>query len=425
MDRRAGTVTDKGLRMAAALFLLALYLAPLGATGQDTPREQAWWAFQQRAYPLGHIPAGAEARALREIQMAHALSRLAPGSAVAADRWVSIGPAPILNPNNGRHLSGRVAAVAVDPADPNHWLIGTANGGVWETRDAGAIWTAKTDDQAALAIGAVAFAPSNASLVYAGTGQRSSTQTGAGLLKSGDGGATWALLAASTFARTAFSDIKVHPTDPSVLLAATVHASAGSPFYPPVPVPNPPPRGIFKSSDGGTNWSQRLNGEATDLEVDPQSFNNQYAGLGDFVGSAVNGVYRSTDAGETWTAIDGPWLTMEGGVGRVELAIAPSNANVLYVSIQDALDGRGPADLGLLGLFRTDNAWDPTPVWRQIPTGATDDGTGVHGYCGWDAAQVSISAITITTSSSIPPTPRCSTPVGFRCGNLTALSGPV
>ncbi len=378
--------TVKGLRLLslpAAPFLLALCLAVSDAAAQDSPREHAWWAFQERAYPLGHIPAGAEARAFGEIERAHAVSRLGRRSAADVDRWVSIGPAPILVLNVG-FWSGRVAAIAVDPSAASHWLIGTANGGVWETRDAGATWTAKTDDQAALAIGAVTFAPSNPSVIYAGTGQGSSTQTGQGLLKSNDGGATWTLVAASTFARTAFSDIKVHPTDPSVLLAATLHGWAGSPFYPPDPIPNPPPRGIFKSIDGGDSWSQWLNGEATDLEVDPGNFNNQYAGLGDFTGSPVNGAYRSTDAGETWSMIDGPWLAMEGGVGRVELALAPSNPNVLYASIQDAFDGRGPADFGLLGLFRTDNAWDPIPVWRQIPTGATDDGTGVHGYCGWN-----------------------------------------
>ncbi|MFI5395425.1 MAG: WD40/YVTN/BNR-like repeat-containing protein [Candidatus Binatia bacterium] len=309
------------------------------------------------------------------------------GSAADTDRWISIGPAPIRRINQTA-VSGRVTAVAVDPAVASHWLIGTATGGVWETRDAGSTWTAKTDDQAALAIGAVAFAPSDPGVVYAGTGEGNFAQAGEGLLKSTDGGGTWTMLAAATFARTAFSAIQVDPTNANVLLATTLHGAVGRPpFGVLLAAPISPPRGIFKSTDDGGSWSQRLNGEATDLKVRPQSFNNQYAGLGELTGSPVNGVYRSTDAGETWTLIDGPWSTMEGGVGRVELAIAPSNPNVLYTSIGQRAVNATPfqnARSALLGLFRTDNAWDPTPAWRQIPTAATDDGTGTHGYCGWD-----------------------------------------
>ena len=133
------------------------------------------------------------------------------------------------------------------------------------------------------------------------------------------------------------------------------------------------------------SWSQRQVGDATDLEVDPTNFDNQYAGIGLRSGGSLNGVYRSMDAGMTWARITGPWTTRTGGVGRVELALAPSTPNVVYVSIQDADDGAGH-DNGLLGLFKSINAWAPTPTWEQIPTGATDDGTGVHGYCGYTAA---------------------------------------
>jgi photosystem II stability/assembly factor-like uncharacterized protein len=353
--------------------------------------ERAWWAFQQRAYPLGDIPGGSQLRALHQIRQ----SRLAPFSTsplraalqpVENARWINIGPAPILDLFIGP-VSGRVASVCVDPHDPTHWLIGAAQGGVWETRDTGQTWTPKTDDQAALAIGAVTFAPGDPQIIYAGTGEanfREVAYAGQGLLKSADGGTTWELLASSTFARTAFSDIKVDPTDANIVVVATTRGAAGRANDPGMPQPFAPPRGILKSTDGGVTWAQSLNGEATDLEVDPGNFSRQYAGLGDILGAPLNGVYRSTDGADTWEAIDGPWRTIPGGVGRVEMALAPSNPNVLYVGIQDALDEQGPDDGGLLGLFRTDNAWDATPVWSRISTVATDDGTGVHGYCGWD-----------------------------------------
>jgi len=331
-----------------------------------------------------------------------ALCFLAGGRAasqpVQGNRWVNIGPAPILGgqigaTGNTRPMSGRVADVVVNPSDSDHWLIGAAQGGVWETRDAGTTWTPKTDAQASLAMGAIAFAPSNPNIIYAGTGEAvfsADAYAGAGLLRSTDGGTTWQLLATSTFAKTAFSDLKVDPTNSDIVLAAITRGRAGRGGESP---PSPPATGILKSTKGGAAWSLKLGGRATDLEVDPTDFNNQYAGIGEIFGSAAaNGVYRSTDGGEIWTLISGPWSTMAGGVGRVELAIAPSNPNILYVSIQDAQDMTGH-DKGLLGLFRTDNAWDPTPTWIQIPTGATDDGTGVHGYCGWDLAFVGDSDI--------------------------------
>ncbi len=353
------------------------------------PFQRWWWAFEQRAYPLGHIPAGARERALQQIEQSKA-ALPPPPQPVRGDQWVSIGPAPILGGQVGvtggtRPMSGRIGDIAVHPTDPNHWLVGGSQGGIWRTLDGGTTWTPLTDAQASLAMGAIAFAPSNPSIIYAGTGEgvfSGDAYAGAGLLRSGDGGTTWTLLAAATFQQTTFSDLKVHATNPNIVLAATASGIAGRGG---IALPNPPATGILRSTDGGATWSVRLSGEATDLEVDPRDFNNQYAGIGDASGDAANGVYRSTDGGQTWSVINGPWSTMTGGVGRVELALAPSNPNVLYVSVQDAVDTVG-TDGGLLGLWRTDNAWDPTPGWTRIPTGATDDGTGVHGYCGWDRA---------------------------------------
>jgi hypothetical protein len=81
--------------------------------------------------------------------------------------WTNLGPSHLL-PND---WAGRVAAIAVDPANPNHWLAGAALGGVWDTTDAGATWQPRTDGQASLAMGAIAFSPSSPEVVYAGTGE--------------------------------------------------------------------------------------------------------------------------------------------------------------------------------------------------------------------------------------------------------------
>lgn len=308
--------------------------------------------------------------------------------ALDAQRWRGIGPAAIQD-----YASGRVSAVAVHPSDPSTWLIGAALGGIWRTLDGGSTWAPLTDDQPTLAMGAIAFAPSNPVVVYAGTGDRVNsvgTYAGGGLLKSLDGGTTWQLLAAGTFAGSAFTDILVDPADPDVLIATTSQGAWGlDPWLRPLTVP---PRGIFKSSDGGVNWTQKGPttaatpwefpiGDGTDLAANPQDFKHMYAGIGSQVAGATNGLYRSLDAGETWTLLDGPFGKAEWA-GRIALAIAPSDPNVLYVSAADAFgDGIGH-DGGLLGLWRTDDAWSDAPTWIQIPTSATDGTLPGYGYCG-------------------------------------------
>ena len=381
-------------RAFIALLILFFLAAPLSATEPDfapwqfpeltrsKPFRRGWWEFAQRAYPLSAIPEGARLRALQQIEESGRFRAAGPQPA-QGNGWLPIGPAPILGGQIGadggtRPVSGRIADIAVDPRSPARWLIAGAQGGVWETQDSGSTWRPLTDAEASLGMGAIAFAPSDPGIVYAGTGEATFSGLsyyGAGLLKSTDGGASWQLLAPGVFAGRAFSDIRVDPASPAVLLAATVQGGYGSP-------PAPPPTGVLKSTNGGASWSMRLAGQATDLEIDPTDFHRQYAGLGFWGVDPRNGVYRSFDAGESWTAVGGPWSAMPGGVGRVELAIAPSSTGVLYASIMDSYNGVG-SDGGLLGLFKTTNAWAAIPTWIQIPTGGTDDGSGLHGYCGF------------------------------------------
>src|SRR6267154_2246700 len=110
---------------------------------------------------------------------------LAERASAQSEQWINIGPAPIQGSFVFGSISGRVMSIAVDPGNSSHWLAGAADGGVWATFNAGASWTPLTDDQATLAMGAIAFAPSKPMIVYAGTGDRSEagTYSGAGLLK--------------------------------------------------------------------------------------------------------------------------------------------------------------------------------------------------------------------------------------------------
>jgi hypothetical protein len=371
-----------------SLFYCAAFAAepsltpPLPKQLTNTTEYKRWnWLFSQRASPRGIIPDGARLSAFRQIGKIEKLQREKAAARdanaieeVQGSEWVSIGPAPILN--GATAISGRIGDIAVNPNNSNHWFIGAAQGGVWETRDAGATWRPRTDDQASLAMGAIAFAPSNTNIIYAGTGEGVSSgdaYAGLGLLKSTNAGTNWQLLGTSVFSKASFSDIKVHPTNPNILLAATVRGLAGTSGG---QLPSPPAVGIYKSTDGGTNWSLKLdarinlNGGAWDLETFPGDFNKHYAGVGRVFGSSfngfTNGVYRSTDAGDNWQQIIGPWSVFTDRVERVELAIAPSNPNVLYVSIQDGFGNNGNFG-ALLGIWKTGNAWAATPTWTQLP----------------------------------------------------------
>lgn len=352
------------------------------------PADRMAWTFAKTTFPLDAVPHGARLSALRQIASLRAAALAAAAPEAASPRWISIGPAPILVVESGveRATAGRVASIAVDPSEPGHWLIGAAHGGIWETRNSGTSWEPRTDDQLSLAMGAIAFASSHPRIVFAGTGEAvfsRSTYGGEGLLQSRDGGRTWQPLATTEFSGAAFSDLAVDPSNADVIVAATTHAGVAS-------IPGTPPvRGVMKSKSGGQTgtWAQMLPGEATDLKVIPGDFSKQYAGIGDICGDARNGVYRSLDGGDQWQAILGSW-TATGAVGRVELAISPSKPNVLYVSIQRAPDASFVGG-DLLGLWRTDNAWDATPVWREIPSAKDLDlGNGTRGsYCSYVSSQ--------------------------------------
>lgn len=307
-------------------------------------------------------------------------------------QWAGIGPSPVVrnafdDPKLAQvPFSGRIGSIAVDPTNLNHWLLGVGNGGVWETRDAGGSWLPLTDAAPTLSTGDIAFDPGNPQIVYVGTGEAHGSgmaKGGVGILKSTDGLRTWTVVGATSFARGSVKRLRVNPAKSSELAAASTRGGFGrtSQDFP----QSPPPYGILKSSDAGQTWTRTLAGQATALEIDPANFNRQYAAIGENktgqdAGVSANGVYRSKDAGEHWDVISGPWPVSSPSslaAGRIELALAPSNPNVIYASISQ-VDGNR-----ILGLYRTDNAWDDAPAWRQISTAqASYDISGPSGsFC--------------------------------------------
>src|SRR5262249_30002292 len=172
--------------------------------------------------------------------------------------WTSIDSPVFVHGNRGvSNNAGRVASLAVDPQNPSHWLAGFGNGGLWESRDAGANWTSLSDSWPSLAIGAVAFAPGSPNTIYVGTGEADGAgleHTGTGIMKSTDAGRTWSLISSPTFTRASIKRVRVNPANSALLCAATLRGGYGRNST--ESVPGSPPFGIFRSADGGATWAR-------------------------------------------------------------------------------------------------------------------------------------------------------------------------
>src|SRR5216683_54761 len=262
-------------------------------------------------------------------------------------RWRLIGPP----------RGGRVLAVAGVRGEPEVYYFGSVGGGVWKTNDAGRTWNPIFDSQPVASIGAIALAPSNPEIIYVGSGEadmRSSISTGNGMYKSNDGGKTWVLIGLADSRQ--IGRILIDPKDPNKLYVAALGHAYG---------PNPE-RGVFRSNDGGKNWQRILfkdeNTGAIDLAFEPGNPQTIYASLWRTrrppwsiyppSNGPGSGLYRSRDGGDHWEQISGNGLPSEG-LGRVGIAIAPSNPQRIYL-IVDAKDG---------GLYRSDDA---AQSWRRL-----------------------------------------------------------
>ena len=257
----------------------------------------------------GHRLASSRSEALARISLMPAVP--------VAQGWRPIGPFSIPHgqtygsgPGSRPSISGRISAIAVDPANANHILIGAAGGGVWETRNLGATWAPRTDNQASLATGAIAFTPSNSSIVYAGTGEGNFfSWLGAGLLRSTDGGATWTSRATAPFVGLGFYSIIVDPLDANHLLAAT----SG---------------GLFESSDAGATWTSRRTQMTWDISMHPAVAGDPNS-TKEIIAASTGGVFRSTDGGTTWSAVNLP--SAPTSFSRIAVCHSPSDGSVAYV----------------------------------------------------------------------------------------------
>lgn len=252
-------------------------------------------------------------------------------------RLRSIGPAL---------TSGRVIGFAVDPSDRSRYFVAVASGGVWKTENAGTTWTPVFDNEGSYSIGAIALDPKNPAVVWVGTGENNAQRSvsyGDGIYRSDDGGKSWKNMGLKNSEH--IGRIVIDPRDSNV-----VYVAAQGPLWGPGG-----DRGLFKTTDGGKSWKKVLeiseNTGVTDIAIDPQNPDTLYAAAYQrrrhywtlINGGPESAIYKSTDAGATWTKLRAGLPSVD--MGRIGLAISPADPRVIYATIE-AADRKG-------GIFRS------------------------------------------------------------------------
>ncbi len=276
--------------------------------------------------------------------------------------WRSIGPA---------NMMGRITDVEGIPSPSRTFFVAAAAGGIWKTTNSGTTFRPVFDVGRVIAMGDLAIAPSDTNIIWAGTGEedsRNSISPGGGIYKSTDGGMTWAFMGLKN--TETIGRIIVHPTNPDIVYVAALGAIWRS----------NPERGLYKTTDGGKTWEQNLfvsdKAGFVDVAMHPRNPNVLYASSWERVrgpyflrsGGPGSALWKTTDGGSTWTEVAGggfPPTTK----GRIGLAIAPSNASIVYAMVEADTVSPRPSDAApgaqsrLSGLYRSDDAGS---TWTRV-----------------------------------------------------------
>ena len=337
---------------------------------REAEREPSDWFGAQRAFPGTTVNQAAYQAALAwaRVERSAALFRAQSATPMV---WQQAGP---LN------IGGRVTALAVTPGGTTLYL-GAAAGGVFKSVNGGLNWTPVFDQS--LSTGALALDPTNPNVVYVGTGEANAAidnYDGSGLFRSSDGGASWASLGLQEVRRIA--RVRVDPSNPSRIFVAGM----GSQFS------TGPDRGLYRSEDGGANWTKVLfvsdSTGVCDVVIDPVDPAVVYCASWERVRRATYrraygpecAIWKSLDHGSSWNKLTNGLPAPADSVGRIGLAIAPSQHTRIYAQILG-----GPAQgLNGLGLYRSDDAG---ASWTRRDVAGF---TGSFGGFGWYFGDIAV-----------------------------------
>jgi photosystem II stability/assembly factor-like uncharacterized protein len=310
-------------------------------------------------------------------------------------KWKHIGPL---------RMSGRVTDIAVPRGKPFTFYVATASGGLWKTRNEGTTWEPIFDDAPSGSTGAVAVAPSDPNVVWVGLGESNilrSTMAGTGVYKSTDEGTTWEHMGLADSHH--IGRIAIHPSDPDI-----VYVAAGGHEY----TPNAE-RGVYKTSDGGRSWTKVLYVDdwtgAVEIAMDASDPNTLYASMwhrirrpwSDPVPGPAGGIYKTTNGGQSWVQLT-TGLPPMGKAGRMGVAVAPTNSQVVYVLVDNHEVAREakPDELDSYGRKKKD-VLKGAEVYRSANGGASFDlasgeSKEMHGLFatyGWVFGQIRVSPV--------------------------------
>lgn len=269
-------------------------------------------------------------------------------------QWRHIGP----------FRGGRTVSAECVIKQPNVCYIGVNHGGVWRTTDYGRTWDPIFDDQPTGSVGALAVSQSNPDILYVGSGeglQRPDLSVGDGLYKSTDAGKTWRNMGLRDGQQ--ISQLIIDPKDPNRVFVAVL----GHPYGP------NEERGLYRTLDGGETWKKVLGNDANtgaiDVQFDPVNPRIVYGVLwaarqgpwenGQFTGPGT-GLFKSTDGGDTWKPLTKGLPTLEQGLGRIGVGIAPNDSRRIYAMVESNRNG---------GVYRSDDAgetWTRTNSEQRV-----------------------------------------------------------